>query len=282
MRKEREVKEFYDGWAEEYHLIFADWKQSIERQGVILTDVIRSQLGNTAETVLDCTCGIGTQSIGLASHGFRVNATDLSSKAVARAKREAGTFGVSLSCDVADIRSLDSVITDRFDVVLTCDNSICHLLEDDDLRSATKQMYARVRPGGLFLASIRDYDALKKEADGMASTQQLPGDFKQSAAGLPHATIPRVFDDPEGRRIVFQVWDWSTDGKTYGVNQFCLSGGNADTWTTTYRKSRFRALLREELNGFLDGAGFKEIHWHMPEQTGFYQPIVTARASQRP
>jgi glycine/sarcosine N-methyltransferase len=152
----KELKEFYDGWADEYHLIFADWQQSITRQGKVLGDLIRLQSGGKAETILDCTCGIGTQSIGLASNGFRVSATDLSPKAVERANKEAKAFGVSLSARVADLRTLDREVTDIFDAVLTCDNSICHLLTDEDLFAATKQMRSRVRKGGLFLASIRD------------------------------------------------------------------------------------------------------------------------------
>jgi SAM-dependent methyltransferase len=271
------VKDFYDGWADEYHLIFADWVQSVKRQGKVLGDLIRSQLGEKAETVLDCTCGIGTQSIGLASRGFRVTASDLSPKAVERALKEAETFGVKLTGRVADLRTLDRSIAERFDVVLTGDNSICHLIEESDLRLAAKQMRARVRPGGLFLGTIRDYDALKKASATESVSQQLPGDFKPSGGELPRATIPRVFDDDRGRRIVFQVWDWSDDGKSYGVNQFCVTQ-RGDSWQTSYRASRFRALLRGEWDACLEGAGFKAIRWHMPEETGFYQPIVTARA----
>lgn len=271
------VQKFYDGWADEYHLIFDDWKQSIDRQGNVLDTLIQTRYGSKPQTLLDCTCGIGTQSIGLATHGYKVTASDLSSKAVERAINEAKNFGVALTGKVADLRSLDSVIKDQFDVVISCDNSLCHLLESEDLYLAAKQMKNRVSPGGLFLATIRDYDALRNPApESISKTQQLPGDFIKKP-GLPTATLPRVFNDANGRRIVFQVWDWTPDGSSYAVNQFTMTGKDED-WKTTFRASRFRALLRTDLSEALKAAGFQDIRWHMPEETGFYQPIVTARS----
>lgn len=62
---------FYDELAPLYHLIFKDWNNSIERQGEQLTTIIRNQWPGS-RTVLDVSCGIGTQAIGLAKNGFRV------------------------------------------------------------------------------------------------------------------------------------------------------------------------------------------------------------------
>jgi hypothetical protein len=38
----------------------------------------------------------------------------------------------------------------------------------------------------------------------------------------------------------------------------------------------YRALLRNELSAILTRAGFTGVHWHRPEETGYYQPVVTA------
>jgi hypothetical protein len=32
--------------------------------------------------------------------------------------------------------------------------------------------------------------------------------------------MPQVLDDPAGRRIAFQVWDWASDGRLYTFTQF--------------------------------------------------------------
>ena len=46
----------------------------------------------------------------------------------------------------------------QFDVVVSGDNSITHLLNDDDLLLALRQLYDCTRPGGGCLLTVRDYD----------------------------------------------------------------------------------------------------------------------------
>ena len=38
-----------------------------------------------------------------------------------------------------------------------------------------------------------------------------------------------------------------------------------------------RALLRDELCGALTAAGLADVRWRTPQETGYYQPIVTGR-----
>ena len=148
--------DFYERLAPDYHLIFADWQASVRRQGTALDALIRARLGPPPLSVLDCSCGIGTQAIGLALCGYTVHATDLSPAAVARAEREAAALGAAVTWGVADLRTLDRQVAGTFNVVLSCDNSLPHLLSDDDLSLAARGMWAKLRPGGLLLASIRD------------------------------------------------------------------------------------------------------------------------------
>jgi glycine/sarcosine N-methyltransferase len=250
------VARFYDDLAEHQHLVFADWEASLVWQADVLERVIRAQLGPAARSVLDCSCGIGTQAIGLAGRGFAVHATDISRAAVARAAREAAARGVPLTTGVADLRALDREVGGTFDVVLSCDNALPHLMTDADLHQALRAMWTKTAPDGLLLASIRDYDRILAER--------------------PRAELPRVFDDPEGRRIVFQVWDWDADSRSYTLSLFILRQ-NGDAWHTIHHATRYRALPRHELTAALQAAGFSDVRWLMPEAGGYYQPLVTAR-----
>jgi 2-polyprenyl-3-methyl-5-hydroxy-6-metoxy-1,4-benzoquinol methylase len=83
------MNDFYDRMASLYHLIFPNWEESIERQAGQLAGIIHDRWGGEARTVLDVSCGIGTQALGLARRGFTVTASDLSAGAVARARDEA-------------------------------------------------------------------------------------------------------------------------------------------------------------------------------------------------
>jgi SAM-dependent methyltransferase len=245
---------FYDGLSGDYHLLFADWSQGVRWQGGVLDRLLKGLLGDRPLAVLDCCCGIGTQAIGLALLGHRVHATDLSPAAVERAAREAAAFGVSITFGVADVRTLAEQVAGVFDAVIACDNSLPHLLADDDLRRAVAGMAARLHPGGVVLATTRDYDSLVRER--------------------PAATPVRVISGPP-RRVTFQLWDWAADGRTYRVHQFILKeeGG----WGMAHHAGQYRALRRDELTDALVRAGLEEVRWHTPEESGYYQPVVTAR-----
>src|SRR5688572_1159950 len=97
-----DVRTFYGDLAPDYHLMFEDWKASVLRQGMVLDQLIRKTFDPTPVSILDCSCGIGTQSIGLALRGYQVHATDLTPSAVERAVQEASRFGVSFTTGVAD------------------------------------------------------------------------------------------------------------------------------------------------------------------------------------
>lgn len=252
-----DVESFYDALATDYHLVYEDWREAVRRQGTVLDDLIRSQLGDRTCAILDCSCGIGTQAIGLALHGHVVHATDLSARSIDRARQEAETFGVEITFDVADMRNLEDAVPGTFDVVLSCDNSLPHLLTDDDLRSAIDNIRQKVRPGGLVVFGLRDYNALVRTR--------------------PNATPPQARDHPEGRTVTFQLWDWDDDGRAYDLILFVLRQ-HGERWQANCHTTRYRALLRAELDRLLASAGFAGISWHEPKSTGHHQPLVTARA----
>ncbi|WP_231888077.1 class I SAM-dependent methyltransferase [Paenibacillus glucanolyticus] len=251
------VLDFYNDLTEDYHLIFVDWHHAISWQGEVLSKFIHSKLASLSKdgaSLLDCSCGIGTQAIGLANHGFKVTGTDLSPASIERATKEAESFGVKINFGVADFRSLEKDVSGVYDVVLSADNAVPHLLTDKDLYLAVSNMYSKVKNNGILLITIRDYNELVKEK--------------------PRVTEPRVFE--KGKRIVFQVWDWSDDAKTYQTNHFLIQEINGQ-WITKHHKTRYRAILREDFNHILNTAGFVDIEWSMPSESGYYQPIVTAR-----
>ncbi len=252
------VVEFYDRLSLEYHHNMGfDWEVSVREEGASLDRFLASQMGRRGpHSVLDCSCGIGTQAIGLALHGHQVHATDLSPVAVDCARREAADFDVIMDFAVADYRQLDAAISNSFDVVLTCDNSIAHCLEDDDLAAALASMKTRLKPGGLLLLSIRDYDAL--------------------VADKPCFTSEHVQDRPDGRRVVFQVWDWASDGRSYRVHQFLIKESDGRHQLKHF-ETELRALRRDEVTVAVEAAGFEEVRWHGAQASGYYQPIVTAR-----
>jgi glycine/sarcosine N-methyltransferase len=250
------VVRFYDELAPYYHLIFGDWKRTVLKQAEVLDRLIRLRKpAPSTLSVLDCSCGIGTQAIGLALRGYRVQATDVSPRAVERAQREATGFGVSACFAVADFRALEAHVVGSFDLVISCDNALPHLLTGEDLLLAARSMWSKLNTGGLLLVGIRDYDHLLQDK--------------------PQATMPAVYDGSDGKRVVFQVWDWLPDRPMYRVHFFILRDQQGQ-WQTFHQTTVYRALLRDELANVLREVGFSDVRWHMSKETGYFQPIVTA------
>ena len=76
--------------------------------------------------------------------------------------------------------------------------------------------------------------------------------------------------------ISFQIWEWDDEGRSYELAQFTLRGAG-ESWQTACRRTRLRALRRDELCAAIAAAGLSEVRWRTPDETGYYQPIVTAR-----
>jgi SAM-dependent methyltransferase len=249
---------FYDSLAELYHLIFENWDASIERQAGILNSLLAAQLRSGPLKILDCACGIGTQSIGFARYGHHVVASDLSSAAVARARREATRRHLEISFHVSDMTSLAEIPGSDFDVVAALDNALPHL-NATQILAATRAMGSKLKPGGLLIASIRDYDTLIRTR--------------------PAIQEPAFYGSHSQRRIVHQVWDW-IDQDRYTLHQY-ITRQTEEGWEAHHFVAEYRCLLRAELSRALESAGLKQIQWLTPSESGFYQPIVLAKRNER-
>lgn len=137
------IQEFYDRLADEYHLIFGSWDEAAKWQGEVLDMLLRSETGRGSLSILDCSCGIGTQAVGLALLGHRLTATDLSSRSVQRAKEEAERFGVEITFGTADFRALEWSVKGTFDAVISFDNALPHMMSRNHLLSAAQSSARR-------------------------------------------------------------------------------------------------------------------------------------------
>ncbi|MFD5541412.1 class I SAM-dependent methyltransferase [Streptomyces sp. NPDC127079] len=253
---ETSVAHFYDELADDYHLIYSDWDASIRRQG----DALDALIGQDRAAVLDCSCGIGTQTIGLALRGHRVTGTDLSPRAAARAAREAARHSLSLCTAAADMRRLPFP-DGQFDAVVCADNSLPHLLTEQDVHAALAEMRRVLRPDGLLLVSTRPYDDLLRDR--------------------PASTPPQVHQAADGgeRTVTFQLWHWHNDGEHYDLEHFQLLPAGGE-WRVQVRRTTYWALGQDRLAGLAAEAGFVDPGWRMPQETGFFKPLLVARASK--
>ena len=244
---------FYNDLAPQYDRLFLDWQAATREQAAILSRIFDDHGFDRTARILDCACGIGTQAIGLAALGYSVTASDISDAELAEAAVRARNDGVTIRFERADFRALSDVFPECFDIAIAMDNALPHMLTPGDLEAAVRSITDRLRPGGILVASIRDYDSVLAEK--------------------PPYSPPYIHRTDKGQRVSFQTWLWS--GDTYRLTQYIIDDEGA------LQVSRFvceyRAVRREELTGLLLSCGCGEVVWKYPGETGFYQPIVVAR-----
>jgi len=244
-----DTNNFYDAVADHYRLFYRNWEATLDREGATLRRPLNAI---HAKTVLDTSCGTGTQAIALARLGFVVIATDINKAMIDQARINAAHFKVAdkIKFGCYGFLALDKAFKPGtvFDPVITKGNSLPHLLTDAELNTALRNFYGLLKPGGLLIIGIRDYDFLNEDRPRF-----IPGP---------------VHDDSEDQHILFDIWDWN-DGPpvTVTFNKFIVSGHDSD-YTVRKDVVRYRALRRAELEAMLAEAGFVDVkveqqHWEL-------------------
>ncbi|MCJ9427555.1 class I SAM-dependent methyltransferase [Kordiimonas marina] len=247
------TNDFYDPMAPFYHLVHGDWETSIKNQAKALDSIIKAEWGNGISTILDVTCGIGTQAIGLAEKGYRVTGSDLSGEAVRRAQAEADKRGLDIDFHVGDMCKVGDERGGPYDLVMSADNAVTHLLSEEAILGALKSFHKACKPGGGCLVSMRDYDK-----EGRGGVQFHPFGVR----------------DVDGVRwSVYQVWDWRPDDSgVYDFSMYFTADDGKSELKTHVMRSSFLALSPSRMMALFEEAGFHDV-----KRTDgvFFQPVIT-------
>ncbi|MFW6097066.1 MAG: class I SAM-dependent methyltransferase [Chloroflexota bacterium] len=133
---------------------------------------------------LDVACGLGQNSIWLAQQGYRVLGVDLSSVALAEARRAAEESGLDGNVLFAQV-DLDDWRPAPESVDLFC---VLRFLD----RALLPYLQLAVRPGGLAIYSTRHVGVLRRRPDANREYLLRRGELPESFAGW------RVLDHSEG------------------------------------------------------------------------------------
>ena len=242
------VESFYDRLAPYYHLLYADWSDSVRRQGQELAAVINERWPH-ARGVLDLACGIGTQSLGLAHEGFAVTASDLSAESVRRAAVEARWRRLEVAFSIADMRAAFAGHGDGFDVVVACDDAIRHLPEEQHVLTALREMLRCLTPGGGCLLSVREGDK-----------------------GIPGLSTVEAFGVREEAGIRYLLLQVRTPGEKHDDLDIYLTADHGDEECGTQIMRTSRSTISEQrIMALMRDAGFTGV---TRVEGRFFQPLL--------
>ncbi len=230
---------FYDAIADYYHLFFRDWRATLEREGSALRRLFRDR---NVTKILDASCGPGTQAIALAQLGFEVTAADPSFNMLSKAREHATEYDVS--DDITFVRAgfleLSQALVGPFDAVITKGNALPHLLTDPEILQALRNFYKLLRPGGMLVIGMRDYDIMLEDRPTFMPRQV-------------HT------EDPSSDYILFDLWEWHDGEPTLVTFNTFIVSGKGDRYTAMKYPVTYRALQQDELGAMLREVGFADV-----------------------
>ena len=116
-------------------------------------------------------------------------------------------------------------------------------------------MRSKLRPDGLLVISVRDYD--------------------RELLDRPVTATPQIHPGPP-RKVFVRLNDWdSPDSPMYTVHFLVLTEDSAG-WTVTHHSGRYRAVGRATITRAAEEVGLTQVTWYTGEEVGFYQPVMTA------
>jgi SAM-dependent methyltransferase len=241
---------YYNHLAPYYKYIYADWDASLQRQAGMLDSVIREYFGDKVQRILDAACGIGTQSIGLAQLGYAIASSDISPGELEQARSEAQKRGLKIEFKMADMRKLSSVFQEEFDLVIACDNTIPHLLSNDEIIQVFREFYQCTGPEGGCLITVRDYENMERDGKRL---------------------YPRtVHETDDGKLLMFDLWEF--EGDFYDFTTYVvLDKRDGTTETQAIRGGRYYCVTIPTLERLMGQAGFQKV---VTLRERFFQPLI--------
>ncbi len=237
------VRRFYDSLAPDYDLMTSfDARFEKERPWF---EAIDSKFA--IRSALDAGCGTGFHSLLLSRLGVAVAGVDASPGMIERARENARRLGSTITLHTGGFSEISSLVAGDpaspgpFDAVFCLGNSLVHLLTDAELSEALTNFRAVLRPGGVLIVQILNYERILSEKKELLGRREAGG-----------TTFERRYAY-HGETVTFTI----------------SRGGKAESVT-------LRPLTRPMLEAACDAAGFTEIAAFGDLAMGRFDPAGSA------
>lgn len=136
------------------------YDQFNEKRSQVINQTIESILKkHSVKTILDLTCGTGSQLFYLKKQGYDVAGSDFNAKMLEIAQAKAKNNGLDIKFILGDMRHVQ---IGQFDAVITIFNAIGHLTKSD-FEKTIRNVKANLKPNGVYIFDIFNLDYLLHE-----------------------------------------------------------------------------------------------------------------------
>jgi SAM-dependent methyltransferase len=248
----------YDEMSDDYECFFCNWEEHKNKQSESYDNIIKSLNFNKSAKILDITCGIGTQIIGLYERGYKnIYGSDISKKQINRANELCTKHDCDIKTFVCDACEIDNITAkESKDIILSSSNSIPLLGGKDNIKTMLEKSFHALKKDGVFIANIRDYTNLVKTRPLIAEM----GNFIKN--NIEH--------------IWYETADWK-DEKTYLSDIYFSKINNNKITGKRYKFPEVYAVCKSDFIDLLNLVGFSDVKFYSDGYHNISRPIYIAK-----
>lgn len=188
------------------------------------------------KTVLDLTCGTGSQVFWLAKHGYQVTGADFSPALLNIAQTKALHEQIDVRLIAGDMRTIR---VGSFDAVITISNAIGHLTKND-FEKAIRNIYHNLNDNGIYVFDIFNLNAM---------TERVVNDLAMD--------LQKTVNDTKIRNVQYSEIDRTT-GRLTSYDTFTIQHG-LDKPKMREGKFTLQIYTAKELREMLARNGFETL-----------------------
>jgi len=230
----------YDKLASIYDY-FVNWENRLAYELPFLEQELRKLGADPSQIrVMDTACGTGHHAIALANLGFQVSGSDLFPEMISVADANARAAGMQVTFRTAGFGGISDTFRQpgEFDAVLCLGNSLPHVSSVADLDKALIDFKDLLRPGGLLLLQMRNFDLVMGEKKRWMEPQSVK--------------------DGSTEWLFLRFYDFEADGKIQ-FNILSLHRKANASWQTQLTSTHLLPIYSEKLKAELTSLGFRDI-----------------------
>ena len=161
--------------------------------------------------ILEPACGTGRFLTTLPKHGYRVTGYDLSDEMLDYARGRIEAEGTSDAVTLVKADMATATFPREFDAALNSINSLCYLLEDDDIVSHFRHTGEALKPGGIYIVHIScahdgpldsEGSIWEMERDGVRVKTKWRAEREDREARRSYQTCTMEIDDQGEKRLL--------------------------------------------------------------------------------
>lgn len=243
----------YDKLASIYDY-FVNWDDRLAYELPFLEQQLRTLGKDPSQIrVMDAACGTGHHAIALANIGFQMAGSDLYPEMVSMADANAKAAGEKVTFRTAGFGSINETFKQpgEFDAVLCLGNSLPHVASEQDLKKALQDFRDLLRPGGMLLLQMRNFDLVMGEKKRWME--------------------PQTVKEGTTEWLFIRFYDFEADGKIQ-FNILSLHRKPNTPWHTQLTSTHLLPIFSEKLKAELTTLGFRDIRLYGNLAAAPYEP----------